>query len=65
MKNVRSMRRSSATSDYFLVRTKDKFRISIERIKRIKYTKKISQTKKYKGKIKEYLVVLDYDMDIN
>jgi len=37
------MRDSSAVSDHFLVRAKVKFRISIERSKRMKCTKKINE----------------------
>jgi len=40
--DVRSMRGSSAVSDHFLVRAKIKFRISVERSKIMKCTKKIN-----------------------
>ncbi|XP_050430865.1 craniofacial development protein 2-like [Adelges cooleyi] len=70
--DVRSMRGSSAVSDHFLIRTKVKFRISAEKSKRMKCTKKINkellkinQAKDYKEKIKDYLDGLDHDMDIN
>lgn len=70
--DVRSMRGSSAVSDHFLVRTKVKFRISVERSKRMKCTKRINKeilkrnhAKDYKEKIKEYLDGLDHDIDIN
>jgi hypothetical protein len=38
--DVRSMRRSSSAFDHFLVRTNVKFRILIEKSKRMKYKKK-------------------------
>jgi len=70
--DVRNLKGSSAVSDHFLVRIKVKFRISVERSKRMKCTKRINKeilkrnhAKDYKEKIKEYLDGLDHDMDIN
>lgn len=72
IKDIRSIRESSALSDHFLVRTKVKIRISGERAKRMKSTKKINkkmlkgdQAKDYKEKINEYLNVSDHYKDRN
>jgi len=66
------MRGSSVVSDHFLLIAKVKFRISVERSKIIKCSKKINteilkinHAKNYKEKIKEYLGGLDNNTDIN
>lgn len=52
--DVRSMSGSSAVSDHFPVRTKVKFRISVERSIRMKCTKKINKDILKRNHAKDY-----------